>query len=83
MGVSRVFGSRIKTSRAPVNIDLERMTLKNVSRDELVELCALQYYLLLERASGQGVARREGSGFGRPRASHFNEIPVSWLPSAF
>ena len=37
---------------APVNIDLERMTLKNVSRDELVELCALQYYLLLERASG-------------------------------
>jgi len=36
----------------PVNIDLERMTLKNVSRDELIELCTLQYYLLLERAPG-------------------------------
>ncbi len=36
----------------PFNIDLERMTLKNVSREELVELCSLQYYLLLETASG-------------------------------
>jgi 2-polyprenyl-3-methyl-5-hydroxy-6-metoxy-1,4-benzoquinol methylase len=36
----------------PVNIDLERITLKNVSREELIELCTLQYYLLLERAPG-------------------------------
>jgi 2-polyprenyl-3-methyl-5-hydroxy-6-metoxy-1,4-benzoquinol methylase len=36
----------------PFNIDLERMTLKNVTRDELVELCSLQYYLLLEKAPG-------------------------------
>ena len=37
----------------PVNIDLDRMTLKNVSRQELLELCSLQYYLLLEKAPGQ------------------------------
>ena len=36
----------------PVNIDLDRMTLKNVSRQELLELCTLQYYLLLEKAPG-------------------------------
>lgn len=36
----------------PFNIDLERMTLKNVSREELIELCSLQYYLLLEKAHG-------------------------------
>lgn len=36
----------------PVNIDLDRMTLKNVSRQELLELCSLQYYLLLEKAPG-------------------------------
>jgi 2-polyprenyl-3-methyl-5-hydroxy-6-metoxy-1,4-benzoquinol methylase len=37
-------------SAGPFNIDLERMTLKNVTRDELVELCSVQYYLLLEKA---------------------------------
>ena len=36
-------------SAGPFNIDLERMTLKNVTRDELVELCSVQYYLLLEK----------------------------------
>jgi 2-polyprenyl-3-methyl-5-hydroxy-6-metoxy-1,4-benzoquinol methylase len=37
---------------APVNIDLDRMTLKNVSPEELAELCTVQYYLLLEKAPG-------------------------------
>ncbi|APA86247.1 class I SAM-dependent methyltransferase [Paraburkholderia sprentiae WSM5005] len=35
---------------APINIELDRMTLKNVTRDELLELCTIQFYLLLEKA---------------------------------
>jgi 2-polyprenyl-3-methyl-5-hydroxy-6-metoxy-1,4-benzoquinol methylase len=33
----------------PSNIELERLSLKNVTREELLELCTLQYYLLLEK----------------------------------
>lgn len=41
-----------QSAAGPINIDLERMTLKGVSRDEWTELCSLQFYLLLERAPG-------------------------------
>lgn len=30
------------------NLDIERVTLKGITRDELLELCTLQYHLLLE-----------------------------------
>lgn len=33
----------------PMQINTERMTLKNVTRDELLEYCTVQFYLLLEK----------------------------------
>lgn len=34
----------------PSNIEMERMVIKNVSVEELQELCTVQFYLLLEKA---------------------------------
>lgn len=34
----------------PCNIETDRMIIKNVSLDEMEEMCALQFYLLLEKA---------------------------------
>jgi len=33
----------------PMQINTERMTLKNVTRDELLEYCTVQFYVLLEK----------------------------------
>ena len=34
----------------PCNIETERMVIKNVTHDEMLEMCSLQFYLLLEKA---------------------------------
>lgn len=41
----------LKNTPGPINtnIELDRITFKNVTREELTELCALQFYLLLEK----------------------------------
>jgi 2-polyprenyl-3-methyl-5-hydroxy-6-metoxy-1,4-benzoquinol methylase len=44
------FWQKHQNMTAPMNIELDRMTLKNVDRDELLELCTIQFYLLLEKA---------------------------------
>ncbi|EEA03762.1 Methyltransferase type 12 [Burkholderia sp. H160] len=44
------FWQQHQNMTAPINIELDRMTLKNVTRDELAELCTVQFYLLLEKA---------------------------------
>ncbi len=35
----------------PRNIELDRLTLKNVTLEELMEMCSLRFYLLLEKAT--------------------------------
>ena len=34
----------------PTNINLDRLVLKDVTRAELLEMCCLQFYFLLEKA---------------------------------
>jgi 2-polyprenyl-3-methyl-5-hydroxy-6-metoxy-1,4-benzoquinol methylase len=38
-----------QSATAPFDINTDRLTLKGVTRDELLELCAVQFYLLLEK----------------------------------
>jgi SAM-dependent methyltransferase len=45
----RAFWPQHQTTTGPVNIDLGRMTLKNVTPAELLEYCTLQYHLLIEK----------------------------------
>ncbi|TAM06627.1 MAG: class I SAM-dependent methyltransferase [Paraburkholderia sp.] len=49
-GRLRSFWPQNQTQTGPFNIDLTRLTLKNVTREELLEYYTLQYYLLIEKA---------------------------------
>ncbi|MGF6779477.1 class I SAM-dependent methyltransferase [Paraburkholderia sp. GAS334] len=42
----------------PTSIETDRLTLKNVTRDELLELCTLQFYVVLEKDPAWDNARR-------------------------
>jgi hypothetical protein len=39
---------------APTEINMDRMKLKDVTRDELLELCTIQFHLVLEKDPLQG-----------------------------